>query len=185
MFLSRYNNSNYYPGPFLKRVVWYMVSVVVFESSFFPFSPIKCFLLRLFGAAIGKNVNLKPGIKIKYPWFLSIGDHTWIGENAWIDNLTQVTIGQNCCLSQGTYLCTGSHDWNKDSFDLITKAITICDHAWIGAQAIVAPGVTVNEGAVLSLSGTATKDLTEWTVYQGVPAVAVKKRNTSSISNSY
>ena len=108
----------------------------------------------------GRGVVVKPGARIKFPWRLSIGDHSWIGEDAWIDNLAPVAIGADCCLSQGAYLCTGSHDWSRPSFDLLTKPIVVHDGAWIAARAVVGPGVTVGEGAVLCLGSTATRDLT-------------------------
>lgn len=174
--LSKYDNSWYIPGSRLQRTLWYIVSVIVFESPLVPLYSLKCRLLRLFGASIGRGVVIKPYVKIKYPWLITIGDNTWIGEKVWIDNLTNVTIGNNCCLSQGAYLCTGNHDWRKASFDLVVRPITLNDGAWIGARSAVAPGVTVNEGAVLSLSSTAINDLEEWTIYQGNPAKPVQKR---------
>jgi putative colanic acid biosynthesis acetyltransferase WcaF len=113
---------------------------------------------------------LKPGLKIKFPWRLVVGDNTWLGEDVWIDNLAPVLIGADCCISQGAYLCTGSHDWSKSGFDLITKPIRIGDRAWIAARAIIGPGVTVGEGAVLGLGSVASGDLAPWTIYRGNPA---------------
>ena len=110
------------------------------------------------------------------PWRLEVGDHTWIGEGVWIDNLAEVRIGAHCCLSQGVYLCTGSHDWSKSTFDLITMPISIHDGAWICAQATIGPGVTVFEGAILGLGSVATSNLDAWGVYQGVPAMLRKWR---------
>jgi putative colanic acid biosynthesis acetyltransferase WcaF len=107
---------------------------------------------------------------------LVIGDHSWIGEDVWIDNLAEVEIGSNVCISQGAYLCTGSHDWSRPTFDLVVKPIRIGNGAWIAARAAIRPGVSVGEGAVLGLGGVATSDLAPWTVYQGVPAKPVRKR---------
>jgi hypothetical protein len=89
---------------------------------------------------VGTGVVIKPHVRVKFPWKLYIGDHSWIGESVWIDNLAQVTIGSNCCISQGAYLCTGSHRWDRDTFDLVTKPIVIEDQCWVGAMARVAPG---------------------------------------------
>ena len=133
-------------------------------------------LLRRFGAKIGIGTFFRPGLRVKFPWRLEIGDHSWVGEDAWIDNLAPVTIGSHCCLSQGVYLCTGSHNWQARKFDLITAPITICDQAWLGAKSMVGPGVTVGEGAVLALGSVATMDLKPWWIYQGNPAVPVKER---------
>jgi len=159
----------------LTELAW-MVVQALFVSSFLPGSGHRRFLLRLFGAAIGQKVVLKPGIRVKFPWRLSIGDHSWIGEHAWIDNLAPVTIGNDCCVSQGAYLCTGSHDWTSSSFGLITRPITLEPGAWVAARAVVGPGVTVGRGAVLGLGSVATRDLKPWTVYAGVPATPIKQR---------
>jgi putative colanic acid biosynthesis acetyltransferase WcaF len=145
-------------------------------SSNLPGSAHRRMLLKLFGARIGRGVVIKSGTLVKFPWRLMIGDHSWIGEGVWIDNLAEVTIGADCCLSQGAYICTGSHDWSRPSFDLMAKPVKICDGAWIAAQAVVGPGVTVGEGAVLGLGSTATKDLQAWCVYLGVPAGLVSER---------
>lgn len=133
-------------------------------------------ILRAFGALIGKRVVFKPGVRIKFPWRLEIGDDSWIGEDVWIDNLALVQIGANCCISQGVYICTGSHDWQMPTFDLIVKPVKIEDGAWLASRSIVGPGIIVGEGAVLSLGSVATSDLASWGIYQGVPAILVKHR---------
>jgi len=133
-------------------------------------------LLGAFGATVGKGVQIKPGVRVKFPWRLEIGDHSWIGEDVWIDNLAPVTIASNCCISQRVYLCTGSHDWSRPTFDLIVRPIHIKQAAWIAACSTVGPGVTVGEGAVLALGSVATHDLEPWTIYTGIPAKPVRKR---------
>ena len=132
------------------------------------------------GRKIGKGVRIKPGVRVKFPWRLSVGEHTWLGEDVWIDNLAEVEIGAHCCISQGAYLCTGSHDWSSDTFDLITKPIVIRDHAWIAARSTVAPGVTIGEGAVLGLGSMASGDLEPWSVYSECPAAAIKQRTVQA-----
>lgn len=145
-------------------------------SSWVPGSAHRRLLLKAFGAKIGTGVIIKPKVRIKFPWRLEIGDHSWIGEDAWIDNLALVKIGSNACISQGAYLCTGSHDWSSPTFDLIVKPITIADGAWVAAKSTVGPGVTVGEGAVLGLGSTTSKDLDPWSIYSGAPAEFLKKR---------
>jgi putative colanic acid biosynthesis acetyltransferase WcaF len=175
--LSLYNNSWYKPGAsFFKKTVWFYINAVVFKTSLLPSNGIKAFLLRLFGGKIGKMVELKPYINIKYPWFLEIGDHTWIGEDVWIDNLTFVKIGSNVCISQGAMLLTGNHNYSKTAFDLMVKPITIEDGAWVGAKAVVCPGVIVQSHAVLAVGSIATKNLEPYGIYQGNPAVKIKDR---------
>ncbi|PJJ79468.1 WcaF family extracellular polysaccharide biosynthesis acetyltransferase [Mucilaginibacter auburnensis] len=175
--LSAYNNSPYHPGgSTLKRVLWYYVNVLIFKSSWFPFYGLKNALLRLFGSKVGTGVTIKPCVNIKYPWLLSIGNHVWIGENVWVDNLVMITIGNNVCISQGALLLTGSHSYKKTTFNLITGAITLEDGSWIGAQAIVNQGINVGSHAVLTSGSVATKNLASYGIYQGNPAVKVRQR---------
>lgn len=173
--LSKYNNSWYKPGSTILRVLWYITSSVFIKSRF-PVTAFKLFLLKCFGAKIGKGVVLKPSVNIKYPWLLIIGDYTWIGEEVWIDNLALVKIGNNVCLSQGAMLLTGNHNYKKTTFDLIVAGIEIADGAWIGAKSIVCPGVACGRHAVLTVGSVATSDLEEDSIYTGNPAVKVKDR---------
>lgn len=179
--LANYNNSWFNPGGnFISRALWYCFSSA-FVSSRFPFSGLRIFLLRLFGAKIGKGCVVKPNVNVKYPWNLRVGNHTWIGEHAWIDNLTTVTIGNNCCISQGGFLLTGNHDYTGPDFDLIVRPIVMEDGSWVGAKAVVCPGVTLKSHAILTVGSVATKDLEEWSIYQGNPAVKIKDRSTTSV----
>lgn len=174
--LASYDNSWYRPGPLLKRMLWHVMGRLLINTYLPVPHFIKVNTLRAFGAKIGTGVVMKPKINIKYPWFLTVENDTWIGENVWIDNLTQVTIGKNVCLSQGVMLLTGNHDYSKPSFDLILGKITLADGVWIGAQAVVCPGVTCHSHAVLTVKSVATKDLEEYGIYQGNPAVRIKTR---------
>jgi putative colanic acid biosynthesis acetyltransferase WcaF len=174
--LAAYNNSWYKPGSVLKRACWYVVGSVFLKTSFFPFSSFKVFLLRLFGAKVGKNVFIKPCVIIKYPWFLDIGDHVWIGENVWIDNLGKITIGNNVCLSQGSMLLSGNHDYTKPTFNLLVKEIVLEDGVWIGAKSIVCGGVVCKDHSILAAGSVANKDLEPYSVYRGNPAVKVWDR---------
>lgn len=175
--LSKYNNSWYNPGGgIVKRTLWYIVNAWVFKSSWCVLVGVKVWLLRLFGAEVGKGVNIKPNVNIKYPWYLTMGDYCWIGENVWIDNLVPVRIGSNAVLSQGAMLLCGSHNFRKTTFDLIVGEITIEDGAWVGAQARVCPGVTMRSHSVLAVGSVATRDCEAYGIYQGNPAVKVKTR---------
>jgi putative colanic acid biosynthesis acetyltransferase WcaF len=175
--LATFSNSWYKPGAWIiKRVLWYVVNVLFFKSSCFPFSGLKVLLLRIFGSRVGKGVNIKPCVNIKYPWRLCIGSYSWIGENVWIDNLGKVVIGNNVCISQGTLLLCGNHNYKKTTFDLFVGKIVLEDGVWIGAKSIVCPGVTCKSHSVLSAGYVATKDLEAYTIYQGNPAVLVRER---------
>lgn len=141
---------------------------------------LKVALLRLFGAKIGQSVTIKPGVNVKYPWFLAIGNHVWIGEEVWIDNLTQVTIHDNVCLSQGAMLLTGNHDYRRRAFDLVVKPITLEEGVWIGAKAVVCPGIHCHSHALLAVGSVATRPLEAYGIYQGNPAVWVRKREITA-----
>ena len=141
-----------------------------------PSSLLKVFWLRRFGAKIGAGVIIKPGVNIKYPWKLSIADHCWIGEDVWIDNLDEVKIEKNVCISQGAFLLCGNHNYKSSSFDLITKPITLKEGCWVGAKSIVGPGVTVNNHAVLAMGSITSNDLKAYGIYRGNPAEKIKTR---------
>ena len=175
--LLSYNNFPYNPGGnIFKRVLWHYTNAFIFKSSLFPFYGLKVFLLRLFGAKIGKEVEIKPCVNIKYPWWLTVGSEVWIGENVWIDCLVPVTIGNNVCISQGAVILTGSHNYKKTSFDLITHSVILENGVWIGACAVVSAGVIAASHAVLTSGSVATKNMEPYTIYQGNPAVKVRDR---------
>jgi putative colanic acid biosynthesis acetyltransferase WcaF len=109
----------------------------------------KAAILRLFGARIGKGFVCKPRVTIKYPWFLELGDHVWLGELVWIDNHTTVRIGSDVCISQGVYVFTGNHDWNDPRFRFFCRAVTIGDGVWITAGCRIAPGTDIPSGHVV------------------------------------
>ena len=128
------------------------------------------------GAKIGKGVFIKPSVNIKYPWNLTIGDDTWIGEGVWIDNLGKVSIGSNVCISQDSMLMCGNHNYKKSAFNLMVGGITIEDGVWVGAKCLVCPGVTLHSHAVLAVGSVASTDLETYSIYRGNPAVKIKDR---------
>lgn len=174
--LASYNNSWYRPGSAIKRFCWYGMNVLFLKGNWFPFYKPKIWLLRIFGAKVGRNVLIKPGVHIKYPWFLEIGDNVWVGEKAWIDNLSKVKIGNNVCLSQASWLLSGNHDYTKTTFDLIIKDIILEDGVWIGAGAVVCGGAVCRENSVLMLGSVAAGELKANGIYRGNPAVWIKER---------
>jgi len=119
---------------------------------------------------------IKPKVNIKYPSLLTVGHYVWIGEGVWIDNLAEVTLGNNVCLSQGAMLLTGNHDYTHSTFDLKIGKIVIEEGVWIGAKAIVCPGITCYSHAVLAVNSVATKNLEAYGAYQGNPAQRVRER---------
>lgn len=175
--LARFSNSWYSPGaPRWKVLLWFLTNSLVLNT-YLPIPvALKVWVLRLFGATVGTGVMIKPAVNIKYPWLLRVGSYVWIGEQVWIDNLSEIIIGDHVCLSQGAMLLTGNHDYRLPTFDLVTRPITLDDGVWIGAKSVVCPGVRCQSHAVLSVSSVATKPLDAYGIYQGNPAVWVRQR---------
>ena len=159
-----------------KRVAWYFTNILFFRNPLVVSSSVKRGLLRLFGGHIGKGVVIKPSVNIKFPWKLRIGDYSWIGEDVWIDNLSDVIMGSNAVLSQGCLLLTGSHDHRKTTFDFLSAPILLEDGVWICARAIVLGGTTCRSHSVLTANSVSDGDLDPYTIYKGNPAVPVKSR---------
>jgi len=149
---------------------------VFLNSAFLPFSALKVFLLKLFGAKMGIDCVIKPSVNIKYPWNLVLGNNVWVGENVWIDNLGKVEIGNDVCISQGAFLLCGNHDYSKSTFDLIVKPISVEEGCWIGAKSVVCPGVVMRSHSILTVGSIATNELDRDGIYKGNPAVKVKER---------
>lgn len=177
--LSRFDNSWYDPGPRWKVLLWYLTNSLLLNT-YLPIPiALKIRTLRLFGAKIGTGVVIKPAVNIKYPWLLQVGNHVWIGEQVWIDNLSNVILGDHVCLSQGAMLLTGNHDYRRPTFDLTAQPITLENGVWIGAKSVVCPGVRCQSHAVLAVNSVATKQLEAYGIYQGNPAVLVRQRKVS------
>ena len=175
--LAKYDNSWYRPGGTLfKRAAWFFLGQPLVRSAIIPSSSLRVFLLRMFGARIGKGVVIKPAVKIKYPWHLIVGDHCWIGEHAWIDNLTTVRLGSNVCVSQGAYFCTGNHDWTDPHFGLRVSPIEVGDGAWVGAKSLLTPGILIGAGAVAASGAVVTQSIPAFEIHAGNPAQFVKTR---------
>ncbi|HAF28012.1 MAG TPA: colanic acid biosynthesis acetyltransferase WcaF [Bacteroidales bacterium] len=175
--LSKYNVGNYSTGKGIGvNLVWYFVNYFIFRSYLFPIYSLKRFLLRIFGAKLGKGIVIKPGVNIKYPWLLEIDNYVWIGEGVWIDNLSSISIGSNVCISQGAMLLTGNHNYKKVSFDLMPGTIIIQDGVWVGAKSIVCPNVTCKTHSVLSVNSVAVSNLEPYSIYQGNPAIKIRDR---------
>ena len=179
--LSSYINSWYNPGgTAIKCFLWYFFNFLFFKNAYNPISGIKVKLLKIFGAKVGTNVTIKPAVNIKYPWNLTIGNNVWIGENVWIDNLAKVVIEDNVCISQGSMLLCGNHNYKRTTFDLMIGDIILKEGCWVGAKSVVCPGITLETHAVLGVNSVANRDLEPYYIYQGNPAQKVRYRNIES-----
>jgi putative colanic acid biosynthesis acetyltransferase WcaF len=130
------------------QIAWLTVSGLIVMRWWCP-TRVRISILRLFGAKIGTGVNLRHNVRIHWPWKLSIGDHSWIGEDTWILNLEPVVIGSHVCISQDVLLCTGSHDRRSPTFEFDNGPITIDDGAWVAARATVLRGSVIGRDAVI------------------------------------
>lgn len=181
MELKRFDNSDFDRGASrAKEVVWLIVSTLTVAGPA-PGSGWRAALLRAFGAEIGYRVVLKPGVRVKFPWRLRIGDNSWIGEDVWIDNLAEVRIGRDTCISQGAYLGTGNHDWTSPCFDLLTASVIVGDQCWVGARATLAPGTQMEDGAVLGLGAVGAGQLKGWTIHGAVRTREIGPRNEKGL----
>jgi putative colanic acid biosynthesis acetyltransferase WcaF len=176
--LDRYRTpADYSPGrSAVVLSLWFCLGSPLLSASWLPGSAWRVFLLRGFGAHIGSGCRLKPGLRIKFPWRFRCGDHCWLGEDVWIDNLAPVRLGDRVCLSQGAYLCTGNHDFRSPEFGLRLGPVCVGSDAWIAARAVLAPGTVVGEGAVVGLGAVTGGEIAPGVILRGNPAVAVGLR---------
>lgn len=167
--------------PKVTEICWYLLKCFFFLSPLPWPQGLKHFLLRRFGASIGVGVVIKPRINIHFPWKLSLGDHSWIGEEVFILNFEPVSIGAHVCISQRAFLCTGNHDFRDPAFSYRNAPIEIADEAWIGAQCFVAPGISVGRKAVAVAGSIIIEDLPPGWICRGNPCKPVKERRLKSV----
>jgi putative colanic acid biosynthesis acetyltransferase WcaF len=156
--------------------LWWMVQATFFRCSPQLFYGFRRWLLRLFGAQIGKGVIIRPSVTTPYPWKLKIGDYSWIGDNAVLYSFAEITIGNDAVVSQNSYLCAGTHDYRSPAFDIRALPIVIEDQAWLAADVFVAPGVTIGKGAVVGSRSSVFTNLPAMMVSVGSPARPIHAR---------
>lgn len=156
--------------------LWWIVNATIFRWSPQVLFGWRRFLLRAFGAKIGKGVLVRSSVKITYPWKLSVGNHSWIGDDCVIYNLGQITIGKHVAIAHMVYLNTGGHDYEKSTFDIFSKPVVIKDECWLTNDVYVAPGVTIGKGSIIAARSTVLQDMPEGKVCVGTPARPIKDR---------
>jgi putative colanic acid biosynthesis acetyltransferase WcaF len=168
---------DWHPGAsLLLRILWFCAGAPLLSARWLPGSAWRVLLLRSFGAHIGSGCRLKPGLRVKFPWRLQVGHACWLAEDAWLDNLAPITLGDRVCISQGSYLCTGNHDFRSPGFDLQFGPITVASEAWIAAFVVIAPGTVIGHGAVVALGAVVSGFVAPGAIMRGNPAVAVGQR---------
>lgn len=166
-------------GHRIRRQVWNIVYALLFRISPRPFHAWRAFLLRVFGAQLGKGCHIYPGVKVWAPWNLRLGNRVGVADGATLYCMDKIIIGDYAVISQGAYLCGGTHDYNSENFQLVIKPIVIGTRAWVCAEAFIHPGITVPDGAVVGARAVVTKSLSmAWAVYAGNPCrqVSIRKR---------
>jgi len=178
--LSRFQVSSQFRGrPAWLVQLWWLVQALLFHTSPQVLFGWRRFLLRLFGARIGKKALIRPSATVTYPWKVTIGDYSWIGDDAVIYSLSDITIGSHVVISQRTYLCAATHDYSRVTFDMSPGPIRIGDQVWIAADVFVGPGVTVAEGCLVGARSSVFHDLPAGTVCYGSPAKPVRPRSVA------
>lgn len=175
--LSRFANPEFDRGASkLQELAWIAARSAVFELGPLPMDGLRRRTLAAFGASVGKNLTIRRGVRVTFPWKLQVGENSWLGEDSWLLNLAPITLGANVVISQRAFLCTGNHDWSDRRFGLMTRPIVVEDGAWVGAAAFVGPGVRIGTHAVVAAGSVVTDDLPPFAICAGNPCVPVRRR---------
>ncbi|MEM9273616.1 MAG: hormogonium polysaccharide biosynthesis acetyltransferase HpsU [Cyanobacteria bacterium P01_F01_bin.143] len=150
-------------------MIWWLLQAIAFPLSLHNFNNFRCWLLRLFGAKIGQGVVIRPTVRVTYPWKLSIGDYSWIGDDVVFYSIDRIAIGSHTVISQKSYLCTASHDFGDSSFPTTTSPIHIGNGAWIATDCFIAPGITIGANAVIGARSSVFRDIPQQQVAWGSP----------------
>ncbi|WP_138497274.1 hormogonium polysaccharide biosynthesis acetyltransferase HpsU [Nostoc sp. PA-18-2419] len=175
--LRKYDQSGFDRGrPGWYILLWWVIQAIAFPLTPQPLNILRCTLLRLFGARIGKGVLIRPTARFTYPWKITIGNYSWIGDNVVLYSLDQINIGEHCIISQKSYLCTGSHDIQDPAFGLKTATITIENGAWVATDCFVGPGVKIGANAVIGARSSVFTNMPSGQVCWGSPCRPNKVR---------
>lgn len=172
-----YTQPSFSLGNRLARASWNLVWALLFRPSPRPAHAWRAWLLRRFGARIGRGVHVYPDVRIWAPWQLHIDEEAGIGDRATLYNMAPMTIGRRCVVSQGAHLCGGTHDIDSPNFQLVARPIDLDPYVWICAEAFIGPGVHVAEGCVIGARSVLMRSAAEpWTVWSGNPAMPGRRR---------
>jgi putative colanic acid biosynthesis acetyltransferase WcaF len=164
--------------------LWWLVQSTLFAMSPQVMYGWRAWLLRLFGARIGKGAIIRPSVKTPYPWKLTIGDYCHIGDKVELYTYGEIEIGDCAVISQQSYLCAGSHDYASPTFDIFARKIVIGPEAWLATDVFVAPGVTIGSGAVVGARSSVFHDVPPAAIAVGTPARVIGERRMRDGSDS-
>lgn len=175
--LRRYDQSWFDPGrPKWVIMLWWLLQAVVFPLTLHSHHAPRRWLLRRFGARIGQGVVIRPTARFTYPWKVSIGDHSWVGDDVVFYSLDAITVGCHCVISQSSYLCTGSHDVTDQAFGLKVKPIVIENGAWVATDCFVGLGVTIGANTVIGARSSVLRSMPEGYLCWGHPCCPQQPR---------
>jgi putative colanic acid biosynthesis acetyltransferase WcaF len=155
---------------------WWLVQTLFFKPLPQICFPLRRFILRAFGARIGPGVRIRPGVEVTYPWKVSIGENSWIGDNVTLYSLGDISIGDNTVVSQNSYICAADHDYSDPAFAIRARPVIIEDEVWVASDVWVGPGVTIGAGAVIGARSTVMRDQPGAMVCAGSPCKPIKPR---------
>ena len=171
-----YTKPSFSLGNRLRRLLWGVVHALLFRTSPRPLHAWRAALLRLFGAKLGTHVHVYPSVKVWAPWNVELGDRVGIAPDVELYSMAPIRVGSETTISQGTYVCAGTHDYTDPHFQLFAEPITIGSGVWVCAQAFVGPGVTIGDRAVVGARSVVTRDMPEGMVCAGNPCRPIKPR---------
>lgn len=151
-------------------------------TTWIPFHSVRNFIWRLSGIKLGRKSTIHTGVRVFDPMNIKIGTGTIIGFNTFIDGRDQVIIGDHTDIASEVMIYNQEHDLDSKDFHARSESINIGSYVFIGPRAIILPGVTVGDGAIVAAGAVVTKDVPELTVVGGVPAKKIKDRNLKNPS---
>lgn len=179
--LSRFAGTARGRAAWRAQLWWLFQALCVLPTPQFMFAWRRLALIW-FGAKIGKRVLIRPGVRVTYPWHLTVGDDVWIGDNVTLYSVADILIGPHSVISQEAYLCAGTHDHREVSFPFVSAPIRIADECWIAARAFIGPGVEVGHAAVIGAGSIVTTNVDAETIVAGNPAKVVGKRTSRTLA---
>lgn len=166
----------------IKVQLWFIFSAIFFSTSPLAFNWLRVFILNSFGANVSYRARIRPSVRVFYPWNISVGDYTYIADRVNLYSLDKISIGSHCSISMDATICTGTHEKNRESFDLITKPIIIENESWIAAGAFISHGCCIGRGAIVGARSYCMPEtkIAEAEIWVGSPA---KKTNNLRVVN--
>ena len=160
----------------LARLLWQVAGLLLFRPSpWFWHAPRRA-VLRLFGAKVGKHVQIMPSVQIWAPWNLALGDDATVGSGVDLYDVDRIEIGAHATVSQRAFLCTATHDVDHPNMPLKTAPIRIGAGAWVCAEAYVHPGVAIGVDAVAGVRAVVLHDVPPGQIVGGNPAKFIRLR---------